>query len=71
LFTPAAVNQMVEKVASGKRLGETDDMALAGILSTQLIHHQFVAGFQMPPPISTKDDVKICTGGQYSLERGI
>lgn len=52
LFNPAAVQQMVQKLAAGKRVGETDDMALAGILSTQLVWRQFVQDFRshMPPP---------------------
>jgi asparagine synthase (glutamine-hydrolysing) len=50
LFKPEAVTQMVQKLESGKPLGETDDMALAGILSAQLVHWQFVEEFtfQMP-----------------------
>ena len=35
-------------------------MALAGILSTQLWHRQFITHFQMPPPLSERDDVKRC-----------
>jgi asparagine synthase (glutamine-hydrolysing) len=52
LFNPAAVQQMFQKLAAGKRVGETDDMALAGILSTQLVWRQFVVDFRshMPPP---------------------
>jgi asparagine synthase (glutamine-hydrolysing) len=52
LFNPAAVQQMVQKLASGKRVGETDDMALAGVLSTQLVWRQFMVAFRshMPPP---------------------
>jgi asparagine synthase (glutamine-hydrolysing) len=59
-FKPAAVTQLVEKVRRGSRLGETDDMALVGILSTQLVHHQFVQSIRHPPAISDPDDVKIC-----------
>ena len=45
---------MVQKLEAGKRLGETDDMALAGILSTQLVWQQFVKDFEAhkPPPPS-------------------
>jgi asparagine synthase (glutamine-hydrolysing) len=45
-----------------KPLGETDDMALVGIISTQLLHHQFVINFNLPPPISDNDCVKVCYG---------
>ena len=71
LFQPAAVSQLVEKVTSGKRLGETDDMALAGILSTQLVYQQFVTGFQMPLPLSQFDDVKICIRNNPSRRSGM
>ncbi len=59
-FKPEAVTQMVNKVCQGGRLSETDDMALAGIISTQLVHHQFVTNFMLLPPLSLSDDVKVC-----------
>ena len=62
LFKPAAVSQLVRKIERGMRLSETDDMALAGILSSQLVHLQFVSDFKMPPPLSEADDVKVCVG---------
>jgi asparagine synthase (glutamine-hydrolysing) len=62
LFKAAAVEQLVARLTSGARVGETDDMALAGILSTQLVHRQFVAKFRMPAPLSDRDDVTICYG---------
>ncbi|MCZ7551926.1 MAG: asparagine synthase (glutamine-hydrolyzing) [Anaerolineae bacterium UTCFX2] len=57
LFKPAAVQSMVGKLAAGGRLGETDDMALAGILSAQLVWKQFVADFNryLPPPLRSED----------------
>jgi asparagine synthase (glutamine-hydrolysing) len=63
LFNPAAVQQMVHKLAAGKRVGETDDMALAGILSTQLVWRQFVVDFRghMPPPARPEELTKECT----------
>jgi asparagine synthase (glutamine-hydrolysing) len=61
LFDPIAVGQLVKKADAGMSLGETDDMALAGILSSQLVHHQFVKSFSMPPPLGQRDDVKVCS----------
>jgi asparagine synthase (glutamine-hydrolysing) len=52
LFNPECVSQLVQKLQAGRRLGETDDMALAGILSSQLVYQQFVHDFQAPPRIS-------------------
>jgi asparagine synthase (glutamine-hydrolysing) len=60
LFKSAAVSQLVTKLDHGKSLGETDDMALAGILSSQLVHHQFVRAFRKAPPLDANDDVKVC-----------
>jgi asparagine synthase (glutamine-hydrolysing) len=60
LFKASAVSQLVKKIQQGPSIGETDDMALAGILSTQLVHHQFVTHYSMPPPLAEQDDVKVC-----------
>ena len=65
LFKPAAVAQLVAKLKVGERIGETDDMALAGILSTQLLHRQFIANFRLPAPLSMKDNIKICLGKTF------
>jgi asparagine synthase (glutamine-hydrolysing) len=62
LFRPAAVSQLVKRVESGLALGETDDMALAGIISSQLVYFQFIARLSKPSPLSAHDDVKVCLG---------
>jgi asparagine synthase (glutamine-hydrolysing) len=64
LFKPLAVDQLVQKIKQGRPMSETDDMALAGILSSQLIHAQFVAGFRRAAPLSGTDDVKVCRGAK-------
>jgi len=58
LFNPAAVSRLTAKLDTGTPLGETDDMALAGILSSQLVVEQFITRFAMPSPIGPGDDVK-------------
>jgi asparagine synthase (glutamine-hydrolysing) len=58
-FKPAAVSQLVAKLDLGKPLGETDDMALAGILSTQLLSTQFVENFQRATPLVDAQNVKV------------
>ena len=60
LFNPAAVGQLVKKAREGGTLGETDDMALVGIMSTQLVHHHFVKSFRRPEPLGANDRVKVC-----------
>jgi len=59
LFNPAAVAQLIMKIQQGSPISETEDMALAGILSTQLVHHLFIDQFTKPPPLSQNDSVKI------------
>jgi asparagine synthase (glutamine-hydrolysing) len=59
-FKPAAVEQLVRKIDGGAVLGETDDMALVGILSTQLVQRQFVTHFRKSRPLDGNDTVKIC-----------
>lgn len=45
LFNPLAVTQLAAKARGGAPLSETDDMAVAGILSAQLVHRQFITEF--------------------------
>jgi len=47
LLDPDAVSHLVRKCREGTRVGESEDMALVGVLSTQLLHHLFVSNF--PP----------------------
>jgi asparagine synthase (glutamine-hydrolysing) len=42
IFEPDAVEHLIEKVRSGRAIGVKDNMALVGILSTQLLIEQFV-----------------------------
>lgn len=60
LFRPGAVAGLTAKIDGGARLGETDDMAVAGIVSTQLLHHLFVKNPPRPLPLGAKDPVKVC-----------
>jgi asparagine synthase (glutamine-hydrolysing) len=45
VFDPDAVARLVRKCRAGRRVSEGDDMALVGVLSTQLLHHLFVESF--------------------------
>jgi asparagine synthase (glutamine-hydrolysing) len=48
VFDPRAVAQLLKKCAlasaDGTPLSNSDNMALVGVLSTQLVHHQYIAG---------------------------
>jgi asparagine synthase (glutamine-hydrolysing) len=41
-FDPSRVQRLVQKLESGRAVGEKDNMALIAVLSTQLLHHQFI-----------------------------
>lgn len=60
MFQPSAVEGLRRKAAAGGALGETDEMALAGILSTQLVHHWFADQAPAAVPVGGRDDVKTC-----------
>ena len=60
LFQESAVSKLVAKIDRGHSLSETDDMALAGIISSQLLFLQFVKNFPRAEPLSEHDDVKVC-----------
>jgi len=46
VFHPNAVRHLVEKARKGRVIGVKDNMALVGILSTQLVIEQFVRSFR-------------------------
>lgn len=48
-FNVEAVTALVNKAQNGTALSEVDNMALVGILSTQLVHQQFVKDFRRAP----------------------
>lgn len=53
IFDPAAVAQLVRKACEGRVTGLRDNMAVVGIVSTQLLLHQFVN--ICSPEVSTDD----------------
>jgi asparagine synthase (glutamine-hydrolysing) len=63
LFEPEAVQRLAAKVSSGALVSETEDMALVGILSAQLVAHFFTQGYRptgkRPPVVKTVDRVAL------------
>jgi asparagine synthase (glutamine-hydrolysing) len=59
VFKPRAVAGLVARIEQGKPLGESDDMALAGIISTQLLHLRFIHDLHLTAPLSESEDVKV------------
>jgi asparagine synthase (glutamine-hydrolysing) len=66
LFNPLAVEQLVRKASQGGPMGESAEMALVGILSTQLVHYHYADKPRAVPPVSDSDRVKI----RYGREAG-
>jgi len=58
-FDTRAVAMLIKKVQNLGKLGETDDMALAGLLSTQLVHRLFVRDPIRPSTLDDKDNIKV------------
>jgi len=58
LLEPAPCQQLVRKASEGTRLTEVEGMALAGILSTQILYRLFVGGFR-PPTAAPSPDIKL------------
>lgn len=46
VFNPESVNNLINKIKSAKITSEIDNMALVGILSTQLLFNQFIKDFK-------------------------
>ena len=46
IFDSSAVSKLVEKFRTGQAMGVKDDMAMVGILSTQLVIDRFIRGFK-------------------------
>lgn len=64
LFQPGPVQHLVEKIEQGGPVSETDEMALVGIISTQLVHHHFIAALPLPPPLPETTPLRLCFGKQ-------
>ena len=48
-FNTEAVLAMIQKASSSSKMGEVDSMAVAGIISVQLIHQLFIKNYQLKP----------------------
>lgn len=67
VFDLEKVKRLSSKISIGKNISEVDNMALAGILSTQLIHSLFIAKLNPPTKISQEFEInKIIRDGNQS-----
>jgi asparagine synthase (glutamine-hydrolysing) len=58
IFAPEPVDRLLRKYKARGELSEFEDMALVGVLSTQLLHQQFIGNFDRSIP--EVDPVRIC-----------
>jgi asparagine synthase (glutamine-hydrolysing) len=65
LFTPGGVARLTRKCQAGARLSEGDNMALVGILSTQLLHQMFIDEFPYHSP-QDPQPLRICRGKEQN-----
>lgn len=70
LFDPAAVGRLLRKCESGRGLSEMDGMALAGMVSTQIVHAQFVAGFPWKDVVAVEPDLFVDRRTSRTIRRG-
>jgi asparagine synthase (glutamine-hydrolysing) len=61
IFDVDRVASLVKKAQANRQLSETDDMALAGILSTQLVHELFVSKPRSSPELLERKAIRVCT----------
>jgi len=61
IFDSQAVARMTHKCQTGARVSEGDDMALVGVISTQLLYHLFVENFSARRAEAVHP-VRICRG---------
>lgn len=68
IFSPGPTARLYQAVRQGRALGETDEMALIGILSTELLQLQFIKAFRPRTALADSDRVKIVVARQRSAE---
>jgi len=57
LFNPGKTSMLLQKMTRNPQAGELDQMALAGLLSTQIIYRQFIQDFPWRPIRSVEPDL--------------
>ena len=60
LFAIHSVQKLLDKISSGKLVTEMENMALAGIISSQLLYHQFILKDNFRPGIYQLSNCRIC-----------
>ncbi len=59
MFDIQGVKKLMDKVSSGKLVTEMENMALAGIISTQLLCHQYILKDKFRPEVSQLNNCRV------------
>jgi asparagine synthase (glutamine-hydrolysing) len=59
LFSSPGVQKLLKKISSGDMVTEMENMALAGIISSQLLYHQYILKDNFRPSIGTLSNCRI------------
>ncbi len=59
LFLYPAVQKLLKRISSGTMVTEMENMALAGIISSQIIYHQYILKDNFRPSVSTLKNCQI------------
>jgi asparagine synthase (glutamine-hydrolysing) len=66
-FNPQSVEMLMRKASKAGRLSEVDEMALVGILSTQIVHQLFIDRQHPGLTDLDQDNVKVVNRNKYSV----
>jgi asparagine synthase (glutamine-hydrolysing) len=59
LFDAPKVSRLLRKIRTAPDLSEVDNMALAGVLSSQILHSQFIDDFPRSPARAVSFDLVV------------
>jgi asparagine synthase (glutamine-hydrolysing) len=59
LFSFQSVQQLINKISKGQMVTEMENMALCGIISSQIIYHQFILKDKFIPPVKRLHNCRI------------
>ena len=59
LFSNTAVQKLLDKISTGEMVTEMENMALSGIISSQLIYHQYILKDNFRPSSGALQTVRL------------
>ena len=59
IFSPDMVGKLMDRVGTGNKITETENMAISGIISTQVLYHQYILKDAFRPSSADLNDLKV------------